>query len=83
MTWNREFITGTISSVTWVEKSRKAIAPASGSGLEVTPLSEVDTWKENWMCRWYPRGQMGPTSLLTICNLDDTGDLPKKLAPSS
>lgn len=59
MTWNREFITRMMSSVSWVEKSRKAIAPASGSGLEVTLLSEGDIWKKNWMCRRYPQGQTG------------------------
>lgn len=63
------------------KKARKAIASASGSGPEVTEVSmeeELNVKKE-------PTGQTGaniPTSLLTISNLDDTGDLQKKLVPS-
>lgn len=63
------------------EKSRKAIASASGSGPVVTEVSmeeELNVKKE-------PTRQTGtniPTSLLTISNLDDTGDLQKKLVTS-
>lgn len=63
------------------EKSRKAIASASGSGPEVTEVSK----KEELNVKKEPTGQTGantPTSLLTISNLDDVGDLQEKWVPS-
>lgn len=56
MTWNKGYIKGTRSSVMWelVEKSREAIAPASGGGLEGTLLTEDVIWKKSWTCRKNP-----------------------------